>query len=124
MFEKRPFATGSKPGPDEIDRYLEQQGYYRKHVARDSSSLFRVISEHVLDIQNYHDQVRKVCAGYIERHRQQYAKQVSKHILSYVDTLRKTRTPGTLLELEVLAKIYRYKSSVLNESENILTSSI
>lgn len=44
---QRPFATGSKPGPDAVDHYLEEKGFYRKHVARDASSLFRVVSEQV-----------------------------------------------------------------------------
>jgi OTU domain-containing protein 4 len=107
MLEKRPFATGSKPGPDEIDHYLEEKGYYRKHVARDSSSLFRVIAEHVLDIQNFHDRVRQTCATYMEHHRKQYAPEVDQNFFNYIAMLRKTRTPGTLLELRVLAQLYR-----------------
>jgi hypothetical protein len=27
---RRPFATGSKPGPDAVDHFLESQGFYRK----------------------------------------------------------------------------------------------
>lgn len=107
MLEKRPFATGSKPGPDEIDHYLEEQGYYRKHVARDSSSLFRVIAEHVLDVQNYHEQVRQTCAAYMELHRKRYAPEVDQNFFNYIAALRKTRTPGSLLELRVLAQIFR-----------------
>lgn len=108
MLEKRPFATGSKPGPDEIDHFLEQHGFYRKHVARDSSSLFRVVAEFVLDVQNYHGKVRQACASYMELHRKRYAPEIDQNFFNYVAALRKTRTAGTLLELRVLAQIYRY----------------
>ena len=51
MENTRPIATGSKPGPDALDQFLEKKGYYRKHIARNESSLFRVFSEHVRFIQ-------------------------------------------------------------------------
>ena len=43
MVPRRPYP---KPiGP--MDQWLESQGYYRKHTARDGSCLFRAISEQV-----------------------------------------------------------------------------
>lgn len=104
---RRPFATGSKPGPDAVDHYLETQGYYRKHVARDASSLFRVVSEQIFDIQNYHEKVRQDCADYMEANAKDYSNEVDKNLYNYISTLRKARTHGTLLELRVLAKKYR-----------------
>lgn len=32
---------------DQMDAWLDSQGYYRKHIARDASSLFRCVSEQV-----------------------------------------------------------------------------
>lgn len=32
------FFNLGKPGPDELDHYLEERGFYRKHVARMSST--------------------------------------------------------------------------------------
>lgn len=32
---------------DQIDTWLDAQGFYRKHIARDASSLFRCVSEQV-----------------------------------------------------------------------------
>jgi hypothetical protein len=107
MIEKRPFATGSKPGPDAVDQYLESIGYYRKHVARDSSSLFRVISEHIFDIQKFHNEVRQTCARFIEAHKDDYSKEINKNFYNYVTNLRKNRTPGTTMDLRVMAKIYK-----------------
>ena len=40
-FSVRPFSSGSRKAPDVLDHYLEAEGYYRKHTARDPSSLFR-----------------------------------------------------------------------------------
>lgn len=104
---RRPFATGSKPGPDAIDHYLEEQGFYRKHIARDPSSLFRVVAEQVLDIQNFHTLVRDDCATFMEQHSKEYSNEVDKNYYNYIASLRKHRTPGTLLELRVMARMYR-----------------
>jgi OTU domain-containing protein 4 len=41
-----PRRSYPKPtGP--MDQWLESQGYYRKHTARDGSCLFRAVSEQV-----------------------------------------------------------------------------
>lgn len=110
MFEKpnrRPFATGSKPGPDAVDQYLESQGYYRKHVARDASSVFRVVSDLVFDVQNFHEKLRQDCAAFLEEHAKEYSNEVEKNFYNYVSLLRKPRTHGTLLELRVMARMYK-----------------
>lgn len=104
---RRPFATGSKPGPDAVDHYLETQGYYRKHVARDASSLFRVVSEQIFDVQNFHEKVRQDCADFMELHSKEYSNEVDKNLYNYISNLRKARMHGTLLELRVLARKYR-----------------
>jgi hypothetical protein len=104
---RRPFATGSKPGPDAIDQFLEKEGFYRKHVPRDASSLFRVVSEQVLDIQDFHNKIRQDCASFMEAHSKEYANEVDKNFYNYIATLRKMRTPGTLLELRVMARMYK-----------------
>lgn len=107
MPKRRPFATGSKPGPDAIDHYLETKGFYRKHAARDASSLFRAVAEQVLDIQGYHEEFRQGCAAYMEKYSKEYSKEVDKNFYNYLANLRKSRTSGTLLELRVLARIYK-----------------
>lgn len=105
--QRRPFATGSKPGPDAVDHYLEEQGYYRKHVARDASSLFRVVSEQVLDIQNYYENLRQDCASFMEQHVKEYSNEIDKNFYNYISNLRRARTYGSLLELRVLARMYK-----------------
>lgn len=65
----RPFSSGSRQPPDPIDQFLGQVGFYRKHTARDSTSLYRCVSEQLFDTQNYHDFVRHECITYMTRHR-------------------------------------------------------
>lgn len=104
---QRPFATGSKPGPDAVDHYLEEQGYYRKHVARDASSLFRTVSEQVFDIQTFHEKLRLDCVAFMEERQKEYSNEVDKNFFNYIHQLRRNRTYGSLLELRVLARMYR-----------------
>jgi OTU domain-containing protein 4 len=103
----RPFTSGSREPPDEQDGFLETTGYYRKHTARDPTSLFGVVSEHVFDIQLYHDKVREDCANYLEKNRKDYEKEMDKNFDHYLSNLRKLATPGTLLELRALAHCYK-----------------
>lgn len=104
---RRPFATGSKPGPDAIDHFLEEKGFYRKHIARDASSLFRVVSDQVYDVQNYHEKVRQDCAAFMENRPKDYTNEVDKNFFNYISQLRRSRTHGTLLELRVLARMFK-----------------
>lgn len=79
---RRQFASGCRPAPDPYDKFLDNEGFYRKHTARDSSSLFRAISEQLFDTQIYHEQVRSDCVDYMLKHRNVYAK-VSVHQSSF-----------------------------------------
>lgn len=65
----RPFSSGSRQTPDPIDKYLEKVGYYRKHTARDSTSLYRCVAEQMFDSQTYHEFVRQECIRYMGRQR-------------------------------------------------------
>jgi hypothetical protein len=86
---------------------LESKGFYRKHVARDASSLFRVISEQMFDVQTYHEKVRNDLAAFIEAHFKEYANEVDKNIYNYCTLLRRNRTPATLFDLKVIARMYK-----------------
>ena len=79
---KRQFSSGSRLPPDPIDKYLMRHCFYRKHTARDASSLFRVISEQVFDTQIYHEFVRKMCTDWMYRNKgkvEEVSKIVSKN---------------------------------------------
>lgn len=70
---RRQFSSGSRPAPDPYDKYLEHEGFYRKHTARDASCLFRVISEQMFDTQEYHEQTRKDCIDFMVKNKKEYA---------------------------------------------------
>lgn len=55
----------------------------------------------------YHGKVRQDCALFMQAHEKDYSNQVDKHFYYYVSNLKKERTAGTLLELRVLARMYK-----------------
>lgn len=102
---RRPFASGSKPTPDPYDNYLEKEGFYRKHVPRDASSLFRVMSEQI-DSQENHEKIRKDCVNFMIKHRNKYEDEIVDNFEKYTRKMVETQTPGTLLELKVMSHMF------------------
>lgn len=78
---RRQFVSGSRPAPDPSDKYLDFEGFYRKHTARDASSLFRVISEQMFDTQEYYEQIRKDCINFMIKNRKKYEDVSKKSVL-------------------------------------------
>ncbi|XP_055709044.1 protein ovarian tumor locus-like isoform X2 [Phlebotomus papatasi] len=107
---QRTVAPGSREAPDPHDQLLATLGYYRKHTGRDSSSLFRVISEQLFDTQKHHWHVREECVAFMRRHRDFYSQFVEGDFDNHLMDLSKARTFGGILELQALAA--RYKRNV------------
>ncbi|XP_053669211.1 protein ovarian tumor locus-like [Anopheles marshallii] len=103
----RVFGFGCRDSPDIYNKFLEQLGYYRKHAATDSTSLFRVVSELQYDIQLYHYKVRLECVKFMRRNRGIFSKDIKYAYESYVNNLLRPRTYGGLVELKALALRYR-----------------
>lgn len=106
----RPFASGSRQTPDPYDLYLDENGFYRKHTARDSSSLFRVISEQIYNIQNYHERVREEVVTYMMKNRRIFERSVKELGVNYDDYLLDMSKPkyrGTHLELKAAGLLYK-----------------
>uniref|UniRef100_A0A182W5E5 OTU domain-containing protein n=1 Tax=Anopheles minimus TaxID=112268 RepID=A0A182W5E5_9DIPT len=106
----RAFGFGCRETPDIYNKFLEQLGFYRKHTAVDSTSLYRVVSELCYDIQVYHFKVRMECVKFMRNNRGIFAKDIKFGYDSYVNNLARPRTYGSLLELKALA--LRYKANV------------
>lgn len=51
------------------DRWLDEMGYFRKHTARDSSCLFRAVSENIYNTQRYFHKVRLDCVHFMASQR-------------------------------------------------------
>lgn len=66
-----------------------------------------VIAEQIFDVQMFHGKVRQDCALFMEAHEKDYSNEVDKHFYNYVSNLKKARTTGTLLELRVIARMYK-----------------
>lgn len=89
---------------------MDQHGFYRKHTARDSTSLFRVISEQVYGIQNYHERVRAECINFMTNNRELFERQVLQlggyDYENYLLDMSKPRTRGGQIELKAMAYLY------------------
>lgn len=111
MDPDRCFTAGSRPAPDPHDQYLEREKFYRKHTPRDSSSLFRCISEQLFDTQRYYRRIRDECCAYMRRNQEYFESHVDGCFEDYMQNMSGWRARGTLLELRALA--YRYKRNVI-----------
>ncbi|XP_040152085.1 protein ovarian tumor locus-like [Anopheles arabiensis] len=107
MSENRVFGFGCREAPDICDKFLENQGYYRKHTALDSSSLFRVVSEQQYSIQLHHEEVRKQCVNYMRANRAQFKKDIKWDFEGYLENMSRQKTHGTLVELKALAHLHK-----------------
>lgn len=117
---KRPFASGSRKAPDPYDQFLEQEGYYRKHVARDATCLFRVFSEQIFDVQMYHEKVRNDCIRWMRKKSNEYREKISRDFNDYLIEMSKPRCFGSFNELHALAHAYR-RNVLLFEPFNLGT---
>lgn len=114
---QRPFASGSRQAPDPFDQFLEENGYYRKHTARDSSCLFRTISEQMFDTQMHHLSIRKSCVDFMRKNKTIFQYEIDKDYDEYLDDLSKPKTYGTALELRAMAYLYK-RNVILFEAFN------
>lgn len=104
---ERAFSSGSRQAPDPIDQFLEGHNYYRKHTARDASCLFRVISEQIYDSQLHHLAIREMCVSYMRKHWQFFQRLVERDFDEYLDDMSKSKTYGTLLELQAAGRLFQ-----------------
>lgn len=104
---RRQFSSGSRPPPDPYDQFLDSEGFYRKHTARDASCLFRTVAELMFDTQESHQSVRRDCVNFMIAHRDQYELEIRMDFDEYVRDMLKPRTYGTFLELKALGHLYK-----------------
>ncbi|XP_034135727.1 protein ovarian tumor locus isoform X2 [Drosophila guanche] len=114
----RPVTSGSRQAPDPFDQYLECHGLYRKHTARDASSLFRVIAEQMYDTQHLHYELRQECVRFMTRKRRMFDQYINGNFDKYCRELAKPKTYGTMLELRAMCLIYR-RNVILYEPFNL-----
>ncbi|XP_044316975.1 protein ovarian tumor locus isoform X2 [Drosophila rhopaloa] len=123
MQTQRPITSGSRQAPDPYDQYLESRGLYRKHTARDASSLFRVIAEQMYDTQMLHYEIRLECVRFMTLKRRIFEKDIPGDFDSYMQDMSKPKTYGTMTELRAMSCLYR-RNVILYEPYNMGTSVI
>ncbi|XP_068159408.1 protein ovarian tumor locus isoform X2 [Drosophila tropicalis] len=117
---QRPITSGSRQAPDPYDQFLESRCLYRKHTARDASSLFRVIAEQMYDTQMLNYEVRLECVRFMTLKRRYFAQDVGGDFDSYMHDMTKPKTYGTMLELRAMCCMYR-RNVILFEPFNMGT---
>ncbi|KAH8256664.1 hypothetical protein KR026_012286 [Drosophila bipectinata] len=119
----RPITSGSRQAPDPYDQYLECRGLYRKHTARDASSLFRVIAEQLYDTQSLHYEIRLECVRFMTLKRRIFEKHIPGDYDSYLFDMSKPKTYGTMTELRAMCCLYK-RNAILYEPYNMGTAVI
>ncbi|CAJ1052756.1 putative bifunctional UDP-N-acetylglucosamine transferase and deubiquitinase ALG13 isoform X1 [Xyrichtys novacula] len=90
-----------------MDEYLSSLGLYRKMVARDASSLFRAVSEHLYFSQNYHQRIRQDCANFMRANRSSFEPFVEGSFEKYLERLEDPKETVGQVEIKALSQLYR-----------------
>nr|XP_057941352.1 putative bifunctional UDP-N-acetylglucosamine transferase and deubiquitinase ALG13 isoform X2 [Doryrhamphus excisus] len=90
-----------------MDDYLDSLGLYRKRVARDSSSLFRAVSEQLYYSQNYHHMIRQDCANFMRANVSVFESFVEGSFEKYLERLENPKETGGQVEIKALSQLYR-----------------
>uniref|UniRef100_A0A1B6HY16 OTU domain-containing protein n=1 Tax=Homalodisca liturata TaxID=320908 RepID=A0A1B6HY16_9HEMI len=92
---------------DQMDLWLDSQGYYRKHTAKDGSCLYRAVSEQIFLAQAFHLDVRRQCAEYAHRHPELLSSVTHCTVDEYVDHMKHPHELGGKVELQVMSLMFR-----------------
>ncbi|BET00660.1 asparagine-linked glycosylation 13 homolog (S. cerevisiae) [Nesidiocoris tenuis] len=95
----------TKP-PDRLDSWLDEQGFYRKHTARDESCLFRAVSEQLFRTQVRHSTVRRSVVEYLLKNSEKFQKMTDEPIDIYAERMRSSRTFGGNIEIVAMSQLY------------------
>uniref|UniRef100_A0A1B6CDN7 OTU domain-containing protein n=1 Tax=Clastoptera arizonana TaxID=38151 RepID=A0A1B6CDN7_9HEMI len=93
---------------DQMDLWLDTQGFYRKHTARDGSCLFRAVSEQMFLTQVFHLEVRRRCAEFVLRNSIVFEKSINNcTVKEYTEKIKNPHEWGGKLEIEAMSLMYR-----------------
>ncbi|XP_061378502.1 putative bifunctional UDP-N-acetylglucosamine transferase and deubiquitinase ALG13 isoform X1 [Danaus plexippus] len=91
----------------EPDRWLDEMGFFRKHTARDSSCLFRAVSENVYNTQRYFHKVRLDCVQFMAAHRHLFEGSLSCPFDNYLKEMSNPSEWGGPIEISAMSHLYR-----------------
>ncbi|XP_012255998.2 protein ovarian tumor locus-like [Athalia rosae] len=90
-----------------IDEWLHGEGYFRKHAPRDSTCLFRAISEQVYLTQNFHIRVREECIKFMRDNKDLFEESISIPFESYLEQMSYFTEWGGLFEIKAMSLLYQ-----------------
>ncbi|CAH0720263.1 unnamed protein product, partial [Brenthis ino] len=89
------------------DRWLDEMGYFRKHTARDSSCLFRAVSENIYNTQRYFHKVRLDCVHFMASQRHLFEGSLNCPFDNYLKEMSNPSEYGGLIEISAMSHLYR-----------------
>ncbi|XP_063891514.1 protein ovarian tumor locus-like isoform X3 [Helicoverpa armigera] len=91
----------------EPDRWLDEMGFFRKHTARDSSCLFRAVSENIYNTQRYFHKVRLDCVQFMATKRHLFEGSLTCPFENYLKEMSNPSEWGGLIEISAMSHLYR-----------------
>ncbi|XP_072932435.1 deubiquitinase otu-like [Epargyreus clarus] len=91
----------------EPDRWLDEMGFFRKHTARDSSCLFRAVSENIFNTQRYFHKVRLDCVNFMASKRHLFEGSLNCPFENYLKEMSNPSEWGGLIEISAMSHLYR-----------------
>ncbi|CAH1636661.1 unnamed protein product [Spodoptera littoralis] len=91
----------------EPDRWLDEMGFFRKHTARDSSCLFRAVSENIYNTQRYFHKVRLDCVQFMASKRHLFEGSLTCPFENYLKEMSNPSEWGGLIEISAMSHLYR-----------------
>ncbi|XP_059045647.1 protein ovarian tumor locus-like [Achroia grisella] len=92
----------------EPDRWLDEMGFYRKHTARDSSCLFRAVSENIYNTQKYYHKVRMECVKFMATRRELFEGSLDCPFENYLKEMANPSEWGGLVEISAMSQLYSH----------------
>ncbi|KAK2584295.1 hypothetical protein KPH14_006692 [Odynerus spinipes] len=112
----------SKRTQEHVDEWLQSQGYFRKHIPRDPTCLFRAVSEQVYLTQYYHIRVRKECVEFMRREKHLFEEFISIPYDNYLEQMACFTESGGMNEIQAMSLLYKKDVILFNGQKQTCTS--
>ncbi|XP_043489509.1 putative uncharacterized protein DDB_G0286901 [Polistes fuscatus] len=112
----------SKRTQEHVDEWLQGQGYFRKHIPRDPTCLFRAVSEQVYLTQYYHIRVRKECVEFMRQKKHLFEESITIPFDSYLEQMACFTESGGPNEIQAISLLYKKDIILFNGQKQICKS--
>nr|KAF7431640.1 hypothetical protein H0235_004564 [Vespula pensylvanica] len=104
----------SKRTQEHVDEWLLSQGYFRKHIPRDPTCLFRAVSEQVYLTQYYHIKVRAECVKFMRENKNLFKESIAIPFDIYLDQMTCFTEAGGTNEIQAMSLLYKKEVILFN----------